>query len=93
MTCCYCEEPITDDEIRIGGTVSITTNSGRDRMHRECLVRSVAGSVTHIRGDCWRSGGTQDCHACEYGMSRRDAARASFRLIQAMNARDDCAVN
>jgi len=56
-------------------------NGGSALMHRECLVRMVAGSVTHIRGECTRRGGHLQCLACEEGLTKREAARRSFRAL------------
>lgn len=60
-------------------------NAGTAWVHRECLLRAVMGSVTHIRRECEYYGGTKDCHACEQGMTKREAARAAliaWRLLQ-----------
>lgn len=81
--CLHCEELVTADEIKIGNASPL--NGGRDLMHRECLVRTVAGSVTHIRRQCRYYGGAKDCHECENGLTKRDAAIASliaFKLSQ-----------
>jgi len=79
MFCPYCEEIVTADER--ARNMAVPVNGGLGFMHRECLVRSVAGSVTHIRGECTRQGGEKDCHECEEGLTVREAARASYREV------------
>jgi len=73
MTCLHCKEEIAP------GTKSIPVNNGKEAMHPECIFRSVAGSATHVRRECAFFGGTKDCHACEEGMTKREAARAAYR--------------
>jgi hypothetical protein len=80
VNCLYCEELVTIAEVE--GNMALPINAQRDWLHRECLVRSVAGSVTHIRGECVRQGGTLDCHACEEGLTTRQAAINSFNEIR-----------
>jgi hypothetical protein len=51
MTCIYCNEPI------LPGEVYQPFNGGRDAMHRECAIRSIAGSVGHQNRTCYCFGG------------------------------------
>jgi len=58
------------------------------RVHRECLLRMTLGSATHVRGECARQGGALECHACEEGMTLREAARASQAAFDEKLERD-----
>jgi hypothetical protein len=73
MKCLHCKEVIEP------GEKSVPVNEGKEAMHPECIFRSVAGSVTHIRRECAAFGGKKDCHAAEQGLSKRQAARAAYR--------------
>jgi len=88
MICPNCEELVTAEEIAADMAVPITVIGFRTGIegepglvHRECLVRSVLGSVTHLRGRCTEQGGPEDCHACENGLTRREAARQTYEFM------------
>jgi len=88
MLCVHCEEPVTGEEIAAGMTIPITMIGFRTGVegkpgliHRECMIRSVLGSVTHLRGRCREQGGDEDCHACEEGLTKREAARATYEFM------------
>jgi hypothetical protein len=91
MLCLHCEETITAAEFIKGMVVGV--NTGSDLMHRECLLRGVVGSVTHIRGECKQQGGSKDCHECEVGLTKREAAIASWREFQKKQRLDLCNPN
>ena len=73
MNCLHCKEVIAP------GEKSVPVNNGKEAMHVECIFRSVAGSVTHVRRECAAFGGRKDCHASEEGLTKREAARAAYR--------------
>lgn len=81
--CLHCREVITNDEM----VAAVHVNDHRDSLHRECMLRMVSGSVTHIRGECTAQGGDLDCHQCEEGMTPREAARAAWREYQLRDPR------
>lgn len=74
--CFHCKEPVLPGEeapqnvrsFNADGTVRV------DEWHRECALRSIIGSVGHLRGTCSCNGGAEDDPP---GMSRREAARAA----------------
>lgn len=85
--CLHCDEEVTAAEIQSGYAVEV--NGGQDLMHRECLVRLSAGSAVHVREECEYYGGSKICHACEEGLTKREAARASFVAVRLR----DCSPN
>ena len=66
MICQYC-----DEEILPGERADVI---GSD-FHRECLFRTGAGSVGHIRKRCSCYGGTEEDPP---GMTKREAAKAAL---------------
>lgn len=93
--CQYCEEPITVAELL--GNMAGPVNSWTEGLHRECLLRMVAGTVTHVRGEGVSQGGTEDCLACEEGISKREGARATFaevrrRMDAGLDPSADCVI-
>lgn len=84
MTCPHCGEPIHvgDDAIEMGGG---------GRLHRECLIRMLVGSVGHQLHLC-------SCYGGDYEdpetLTKRDAARAaadlacSLRKVNSSRRRD-----
>ena len=70
--CMHCDEPINWIE-------KIHHVDGR--MHRECLVRSIAGSVTHQQRRCTCFGGGSGHD--DPSLSVRENARAAFYYFQA----------
>jgi hypothetical protein len=68
--CIPCEEPIGPDDM---GTINFADQVN----HHECLMRSVIGSVGHLRGICSCYGGTEEDPP---GMTRREAAKAALAL-------------
>jgi hypothetical protein len=74
--CFRCEEPILPGEeaaqnvhfFNADGTVT------ESAWHHECALRSIIGSVGHLRGTCSCNGGTEEDPP---EMSRREAARAA----------------
>lgn len=71
-TCILCGEPIAEDDM---GTINFVNQVS----HHECLMRSVIGSVGHLKGNCFCFGGTEEDPP---GMSRREAAQAAVKLFQ-----------
>lgn len=72
--CVWCEEPVLADEQH--------PMYGQP-MHQECGVRSVAGSVGHIHGECSCFGGTEEDPK---GMTRREAAKAALEAFMVRNS-------
>lgn len=85
FTCLHCEEPVLPEErsqvsyfLNAEGTVE------NRRTHWECQARSVIGSVGHQLGMCSCQGGTFED---PQGLSKRDAARAAYKLAQLVEHR------
>jgi hypothetical protein len=75
--CMWCGEPVTEADSRApvaGGT-----------WHRECLTRSIVGSIGHLKGRCScfipEGGATEDDPP---EMTKRAAARAAAELFSAL---------
>jgi hypothetical protein len=73
MKCLHCGE-----EIAIGDQI-ISTNNGKDAMHKNCGLRGVIGSVAHLerRCSCFIPGAMEGDPP---GMTRREAADAAVRV-------------
>lgn len=69
MNCIYCGELIDPREL--------FTDAGGSHMHRCCLLRSVVGSVGHIKKKCSCFGGTEEDPP---GLSKYEAAQAAEKL-------------
>jgi hypothetical protein len=71
LTCDYCQEPITENERRG------LPNPGPNH-HRECMLRIVIGSVSHIehRCSCYVPGSVDSDPP---GLSLRQGAQAALR--------------
>lgn len=70
--CLYCGE-----EIAPGDGVPITGPDGPEAMHRACLLRTVVGSVGHIKKACHCFGG---CEEDPPGLTKRQGALAAEKL-------------
>lgn len=66
--CGWCEEPLID-----GSNALVMPFV---RMHRECAIRMVAGSVAHLERRCSCYGGPDEDD--EEGLSKREAARRAM---------------
>lgn len=73
--CFHCDEAVAQGD---DGEVMPAGDAGRP-IHRECLLRMVAGSVGHQLGTCRCYGGAEDDPP---GMTRREAARAAAELFE-----------
>jgi hypothetical protein len=71
--CPWCEEPVLPSEPQAD------TNDGDLIWHKECLLRTMVGSVAHQQERCTCYGGTEDDPP---GLSRRQAAAAAALLFQ-----------
>jgi hypothetical protein len=69
IDCLWCDEPLGENGPR--GEIDPVAL----RMHRECALRSVIGSVGHQRGECSCYGGDVEDPP---GMTRREAARVAM---------------
>jgi hypothetical protein len=76
--CPHCGEDILPWEDQI------SSNGGALPWHRECLLRSVVGSVGHQLGRCSCYGGDEDDPP---GMTPREAARAAVELFERTRGR------
>ena len=84
--CSWCNEPIGEGEIGMvldhyGETVS------EAYYHRECLMRSIIGSVEHQKGECSCANPSvlhQEC--AEEPMSKREAAKAAWEHYEQKTA-------
>jgi hypothetical protein len=72
--CSYCGEEIQTGE-------RADTMPHCPDFHRECLIRSVVGSVGHLEHRCSCYGGDAGDPP---GMTRREAAKAAWDLWRAM---------
>jgi hypothetical protein len=84
--CAYCEEPIEAGDRgvtipHIGGPEPV-----EKPYHFECHLRTVIGSVAHQMGQCSCHGGTEHDPP---GLTRRQAARAAYRVWQETQWRRD----
>lgn len=70
--CGHCDELVLVDE----PLQPVPVNGGSEFMHRECLMRSVAGSVGHQMRTCSCYGGIGN--GDPIGVSVRDAAIKAF---------------
>jgi hypothetical protein len=78
--CLYCHETIED------GDQGVWVNDGADALHRECLVRMIAGSVGHQKGRCFCFGGEEEDPP---GLTKREAAIEAARLAEGRCAECD----
>jgi hypothetical protein len=65
--CPWCDEALQE------GDAAALMNGGK--MHIECFVREIVGSVAHQEKRCDHFGGSDDCD--EKHATRREAARAA----------------
>jgi hypothetical protein len=77
VICEYCHEEIRDGEL---------SPVFPARLHRECLIRKIAGSAAHQRGECSCSGGDR---ADPPGMSVREAAVLAYDTFLLLRAGRD----
>jgi len=52
-TCLFCDEPVTP------GDLAVPINDGTTLVHRECMLRTVLGSVAHQKHRCSCYGGDE----------------------------------
>lgn len=89
-TCPHCNEPIAPGDT----SGPIITRIGADgrvdcpRLHLECSMRSVIGSVGHLLGKCSCPGGTGEMDDPP-GMTKREAAKAAYELWRSGSTRVD----
>lgn len=77
--CLHCDEEVAADE---SGVVTKFYDGKEDKevpMHRECVLRSIFGSVGHQERRCSCFGGDYDDPP---GMTRRQAAKAAAALVK-----------
>lgn len=75
--CFRCGEPVLPGEESPQGVDVVDTNGAviHHTWHEECALRSVLGSVGHLRGTCSCRGGTEEDPP---GLTKREAARAAM---------------
>lgn len=74
--CFRCGEPVLPgEEAQQPVYVMSGHRSAMAEWHRECAIRSVVGSLGHLRGTCSCFGGTVEDPP---GMTKRQAARAAM---------------
>lgn len=83
--CSWCDEPIL-----AGESGCITPYLGKDGtelqlQHRECLARTMMGSVGHQRGKCPCFGGTEEDPP---GLTKREAAHVALAYLQRCSKSD-----
>lgn len=91
--CAHCAEPIAAGDFGVTipywgaesdgcQTQFVRVEAGFPELafHRECHIRTLVGSVGHLRGKCSCEGGAQEDPP---GLSKREAARAAAELFEA----------
>lgn len=59
-TCPFCEEPLDEAADDSGQAMPFHGETSAVRhIHKECMLRSVVGSLAHLRGQCSCHGGDQ----------------------------------
>lgn len=72
--CAWCDEPVLKGEQ--------AEESVNAPMHRECLLRSVIGSVSHVLQLCSCYVKGSKCSGDEPGLSKRAAARIAVKVYR-----------
>ncbi len=81
--CFRCREPVLPGEEAAQGINEYTPDGViKHTWHEECAIRSVVGSVGHLRGQCSCRGGTEEDPP---GLTVRQAARAAMAEWIMMN--------
>lgn len=76
--CLWCDENIVDgDKGFLVGCCEEIDKSGEAPYHRECMLRSIFGSVGHQKKKCSCFGGTEEDPP---EMTKREAAKAATEL-------------
>ena len=70
LVCVYCDEDIKPEE-RLEKMPLLVA-------HRECVVRSIFGSIAHIRKQCSCFGGTSTDEDLLPGLTKRQQARLAY---------------
>ena len=78
MTCPCCLEAILEGEPTVEGAIQT--------FHRECMIRSVAGSAAHQLHECSCYGGDREDPP---GMTFRQAARLAEETFLILGKHDD----
>lgn len=77
--CLHCEEPIEAGESGVTMPYDNGTEVKEEPMHRECVLRTIFGSVGHQERRCQCFGGDYDDPP---GMTRRQAAKAAAAMVK-----------
>ncbi len=77
--CFYCEEPIVEGDLGVVMPFMDVDGDKEVAEHRECLLRSIFGSVGHQKGTCSCHGGEEEDPP---GMTKREAAKAAVELFE-----------
>lgn len=78
--CPYCGEPVMQsDQWRTIAVFAEHAGPSHSRIHSECLIRSLIGSVGHQLGRCGCFGGTEEDPP---GRTKREAALAAYELYR-----------
>lgn len=75
-TCVFCEEPILDGEDGF-------LDAGKHALHRECMLYSIFGSVSHQMKVCRCYKGPEAVD-CEDGLSMRQGAKLALAHMEAV---------
>ena len=84
--CGFCEEPIEMGDRGVTIPYLGEPETTELPFHFECHIRSIVGSVAHQMGRCRCFGGTESDPP---DVTRREAARAAYRLWKASQWRCD----
>lgn len=79
--CLWCEEPVVEGDRGVVTPFMDTDGQREAAQHRECLLRSIFGSVGHQLKRCSCFGGTEEDPP---GATRREAAKAAVALFDKM---------
>lgn len=80
IVCVHCREPILEGEPRM------PFNNGAVLMHRNCGLRGIVGSVSHLQGrcSCYVPGSSESDPAGLTLRQAADAAVAEWRRIESL---------
>lgn len=76
--CLYCQEPIAEGDQGVVMPFYSVNGASEVAQHRACVVRTVIGSVGHLKKKCTCYGGTEEDPP---DMTRRQGAEAAMLYL------------
>jgi len=77
MICIWCGEEVLPEELLVG----FYCIRGSGQLHRECMIRTIIGSLAHLQGKCsCRVKGS--CEGDPEGVSKREGARLAYHFYR-----------